>query len=139
MPTILSWKKIGLRFVIALMIVFVTYNPSGLSYLHWLLSLDSGFLVFKIFVGIALAVGWVIYIDATRSYLGKIGIALTISFFASLLWLLSSWGILPSGSFSAIAVMVLLMIAAVLTTGMCWPHIRRHISGLLDEDERKQP
>lgn len=133
MQTTLSWKSIGLRFVIALVMVLFTYNPSGISYFHWLLSLESRFFVLKLFVGIVLIIGWVIYINATRSYLGKLGIALTISFFASLLWLLSHWGILPSSSFSAIAVMVLLIISAVLTTGMCWPHIQRHISGQLSE------
>lgn len=139
MQTTLSWKGIGRRFVIALAIVFFTYNPSGISYIHWLLSLDSRFFVLKLFIGIVLIIGWVIYINATRSYLGKLGIALAISFFASLLWLLSNWGILPSGSFSAIAVMVLLIISALLTTGMCWPHIQRHISGQLIEKDKDKP
>jgi len=32
----ISWKGFGLRFLFGLVLVFTTYNPESLSYLHWI-------------------------------------------------------------------------------------------------------
>ena len=126
---------IGIRFLIALMLVFASYNPEGYSYINWIVKPDSGALALKIFIGIVLVIGWTVYLRATFSSLGGFGISLTIAFFAVLLWLLTSWGWLSAGSYRAVAYMVLFVIAALMATGMSWSHIRRRTSGQVDVDE----
>lgn len=126
---------IGIRFLVAILLVFVSYNPEGFSYFHWLLNTQSSTIAVKVFVGIVLLIVWVVYVRATFSSLGGLGIFLAVAFFASLLWVLTYWGLLPAGSIRAVTYMVLFIIAALLTVGMSWSHIRRRISGQVDVDE----
>ena len=131
----MSWMGIGIRFLIALILVFASYNPSGYSFVDWVLATDSGNTVFKLFVGIVLIIGWAIYIRATRRSLGMIGISLAIAFFGTLLWLLIDLNIIPANTVTAVSYIILFIIGCLLATGMCWSHIRRRISGQLDVDE----
>lgn len=131
----MSWLGIGIRFLIALILVFSTYNPDGYSYVDWVINMESGPLPLKILVGVVLIIGWAIYIRATRRSLGMIGIALAMAFFATLLWLLIDMNIVPADSVRAVTYIVLFIIGCLLATGMCWSHIRRRMSGQLDVDE----
>jgi hypothetical protein len=133
--TDMSWAGIGLRFIIAIIIVYATYNPSGYSFLDWALNTASGNNVFKAFIGILLLIGWAVYIRATRRSLGMIGVVLATSFFSILLWLLIDLQIIPANSVNAVVYIVLLVIGCLLATGMCWSHIRRRISGQIDVDD----
>lgn len=131
----LTWSGIAMRFIVALLIVFATYNPEGYSFFSWVFQADSSQLALKLFLGVVLIIGWAIYIRATLSSLGGMGITLAIAFFTSLLWLLSDWGIIPAHSARVVSYMLLFIVAALLTTGMCWSHIRRRLSGQMDVDE----
>ena len=133
--TEMSWLGIGLRFLIAVLLVFLTYNPEGYSYIDWVFTKDSGPIPLKIFAGIVLLIGWAIYIRATRRSLGMIGIILAIAFFATLLWLLVDFNIIPADSVRAVTYIILFIIASLLATGLCWSHIRRRISGQVDVDD----
>lgn len=134
----MSWAGIGIRFLIAWILVFATYNPDGYSYIDWIFLTDNGSLPLKLLLGVVLVIGWAIYIRATRRSLGMIGIVLAIAFFATLLWLLVDWNIIPADSIRAVSYIILFIIGSLLATGMCWSHIRRRISGQLDVDEIEQ-
>jgi hypothetical protein len=82
-----------------------------------------------------LVIGWAVYIRATRRSLGAIGVVLAIAFFAALLWLLVDLKIIPADSVRAVSYIILLIIASLLATGMCWSHIRRRMTGQQDVDE----
>jgi len=131
----ITWAGIGWRFLAALVLVFCTYNPEGYSFVHWAGNSDQGPLALKIFAGILLVIGWTIYIRATLGSLGGFGILLVVALFASLLWLLTEWGIIPRGSVDVVAYMVLFVISALLAVGMTWSHIRRRLSGQFDIDD----
>ncbi len=126
---------IGMRFFIALVLVFATYNPDGYSYFHWVTSADTGAWPIKAFVGVVLLIGWTIFLRATLRSLGGFGIVLAIAFFATLLWVLTNWGVIPSDSIKAVTYLSLFVIAALLATGLVWSHIRRRVSGQVDVDE----
>ena len=131
----MSWWGIGIRYLIALILVFSTYNPEGYSYVDWAMNMDTGPIPLKILVGVVLLIGWAIYVRATRRSLGMIGVVLAIAFFSTLLWLFIDLDIIPSDSLRAVSYIVLFIIGSLLATGMCWSHIRRRISGQLDVDE----
>lgn len=131
----MSWLGIGIRFLIALVLVFASYNPSGYSFFDWVLQENSGNIAFKIFVGVVLIIGWAIYIRATRRSLGIIGISLAIAFFGTLLWLLIDLNIIPANTVTAVSYIILFIIGSLLATGMCWSHIRRRMTGQIDVDE----
>lgn len=126
---------IGIRFLFALLLVTCTYNPTGYSYFHWFKAAASDFTPVLGLGGMALIIGWVIYIRATIRSLGLIGLILAALFFAFLLWLLIDLGVLSMDSVSALTWVVLILLAAVLCIGMSWSHIRRRMSGQVDTDD----
>ncbi|MED5511072.1 MAG: DUF6524 family protein [Pseudomonadota bacterium] len=126
------------RFIFALALVFITYNPSGLSYYHWLKSgLGEGELLTPPFamVSVVLLIGWTIYLRATFRSLGGFGLLLAIAFFAIVIWWLVDLGLLGINNVSVFSYIVLLLLAAVLAVGMSWSHIRRRLSGQADMDD----
>ncbi|MCA9729375.1 MAG: DUF6524 family protein [Candidatus Eisenbacteria bacterium] len=124
-----------LRFLFALVLVFMTYNPSGVSYVGWLTrSIPDHVGPVLILAGVVLAIGWTVFIRAARQSLGLVGFVLTVALFGTLLWLLIDVGIVPRDSVSAIAYAVLVLFAGILAVGMSWSHLRRRFSGQVDVD-----
>ena len=80
----IGWGGFLLRFAAALVLVYVTYNPWGVSYVHWILGTwqpahESSWFsspALKFVVGIVLAIAWVVYATAARRSLGGVGILL---------------------------------------------------------------
>ncbi len=124
-----------LRWVFALVLVFASYNPSGYSYYHWVGAGLQDMLPAKIFLGVVLLIGWVIYFRAAWNSLGVIGLILASAFFGTLIWMIISWGVIPADSPAMITYIAEVALSAVLATGMSWSHIRRRLSGQVDTDE----
>ncbi|MCK5665409.1 MAG: hypothetical protein KAI17_18100 [Thiotrichaceae bacterium] len=125
-----------IRLFFALILVFASYNPSDYSFYHWLTqSLDQGLQPLLIFCGVVLLIGWVIYIRATITSLGVIGLVLAFAFFGSLLWLVIDMGIVPADSIEIITYIILTLLACVLSIGMSWSHLRRRMSGQVDVND----
>jgi len=124
-----------LRFMVALLLVLLTYNPSGYSYSHWLQNNFSAFDPLLGIAGISLIIGWVIYLRATLRSLGIIGLILAGLFFSTILWLLIDWGWLGMNNVTSMSWVILILISAVLAVGISWSHIRRKISGQVDADD----
>jgi hypothetical protein len=122
-----------LRFLFALALVFLTYNPSGYSWVGWLLS-DTA-LVYKAAGGIVLLIGWVMFLRATWRSLGAIGTMLALAFFAVIIWLFHYWGFFAMDDIATIQWIVLFVLSGVLAVGMSWSHVRRKLSGQYDTDE----
>ncbi len=131
----INWVGVAIRFLVALILVFATYNPEGYSYYHWAIEGFTDFNVLKAFVGVVILIGWTVYLRATFRSLGPIGITLAVAFFGTLLWLVVDWGLIPAGSVRAVTYLILIAASAVLATGMTWSHVRRRISGQMDVDE----
>ena len=51
-----GWSGVGLRFLFAILIVFATYNPEGLSFYHWAIE-NFSFEPLKVIAGIVLLIG----------------------------------------------------------------------------------
>lgn len=130
-----TWSGFGIRLLGALIVVFATYNPEGISYFHWGMRDFFPIDPLRIVVGIILLIAWIIFIRATMRSLGGVGLILTAALCAALLWLLIDWGIVPGGSVKVISYAVLLIIALILAVGMSWSHIRRRMSGQYDMDD----
>ena len=76
-----GWDSFIVRFIFAVVVVFSTYNPEGVSYFHWIKDDITSITIGKALVGVILLIGWVILIRATLGSLGAIGIILAIAFF----------------------------------------------------------
>ena len=128
-----TFTSFALRYVIALTLVFVTYNPSVYCWVHWLNS-DVA-LVYKAASGIVLLIGWVMFLRATWNSLGALGTLLAAAFFGVMIWLLIEWGLLALDNTSVVVWVVEFILSGVLAVGMSWSHIRRRMSGQFDTDE----
>ncbi len=124
-----------LRLAFALVLVFLTYNPSSYSYFHWFNNSIGNWNAFVVLAGIILLIGWSIYIRATLRSLGTWGLILATGLFASLVWLLIEWQWLDINNISAMSWAIEIIIALVLGVGMSWSHIRRKLSGQVDIEE----
>jgi len=124
-----------LRFVFAVIVVFASYNPEGISYYHWISETLPEFSVVKAFVGVILLIAWIILVRATLGSLGFIGIILTAAFFGLAIWLVIDVLGLSTDSYRVISYIIETMLASVLSIGVSWSHVRRRISGQFDTDE----
>ncbi|WP_126456836.1 DUF6524 family protein [Sulfuriflexus mobilis] len=131
----LTWTGFFLRFLFAMLVVFVSYNPEGYSYYHWALENFFPLDPLKIIAGILLAIGWVIFIRATLRSLGGIGLLLVSSLCVAILWFLVDAGLKSEDSIRFYAYAGLIIMTLILAIGMSWSHIRRRLSGQYDTDD----
>ena len=122
-----------LRFLFAMLLVFLTYNPTEYCWVAWLQS-DVP-MVYKAASGIVLLIGWVMYLRATWNSLGPIGTLLAAAFFGIIIWLFYEWGWFTVEDTTVIQWLVLFVVTGVLAVGMSWSHVRRKLSGQYDTDE----
>lgn len=133
-----GWDSFAIRFIFAVIVVFATYNPEGISYYHWIHKDLPSFTVLKGFVGVVLLIGWVILMRATLGSLGLIGIILAIAFFGLLIWLVFDFFGIPTNSIRFVSYIIEFMAACILSIGVSWSHIRRRITGQVDTNELDQ-
>jgi hypothetical protein len=136
-----NWAAVFGRFLMALMLVYGTFNPLGWSWFHWAIVpaiQDPGSVLhvgpLKVLVGLILLIGWVFFIQATRRSLGTVGVVLGLALCGVLIWLLISWHLLSPGSTSAIVHLVLISVGIILALGSGWSIITRKLTGQVDTD-----
>jgi len=133
----ITWRDILARYLVALLLVFSSYNPSGISYFHWHDQVSSRYSVLAILIGITLLIGWAVFLRATFRSLGVFGLLLTGAFFGSLFWLIIDWGLVSRDDKTAITYILLILLSGIFTVGMSWPHIWRYTSRQVDVDDVK--
>lgn len=136
-----SFGGIALRALAALVLVFATYNPEGVSFYHWALAplidgtTTAGPLSVKFLAGIALVAGWVVFLTATRRSIGIGGSVLVLAISGALVWILLDFGIVSAKSGRGLTYVVLICTALLLAVGMSWSHLSRRLSGQVDMDQ----
>jgi hypothetical protein len=126
-----------LRLLFALAVVLLTFNPSGFSFFHWARDafLASSIGPLHVLAGIALLIGWVLFVQATSRSLGLLGVLLVAALFGVLVWMLFFYDVVKDADFSTMVWIVLMGVSLVLAVGMSWAHIRRRMSGQASVDE----
>jgi hypothetical protein len=123
------------RWLVALALVMVTFNPTSWSYLSWLLADWPGDnLPLKALAGVVLLIAFVIFLRSTWRAIGPLGLFLAALFFAVLLWVLIDYGWLDPRQANLMTWIILVVVATILAIGMSWSHIRRQMSGQYDVD-----
>ncbi len=126
------------RFLASLVLVLATYNPTGTSYLHWVGGVFPHVQPLQAVIGLALLAVWIFFVHATWRSLGTLGVALGLAFAAAAVWLFTSWGWLSLSNSSAMTWVALIVIAGLLTLGLCWALIQARVSGQAVVDEVKR-
>ena len=132
-----EFKFTGLlwRMAFSLTLVFLTFNPSGHSYYHWLAQGFPRVQPLEAIAGILLLGMWVFFVRSTMLALGAVGLVLLTALFAAIVWWVVSQGWLDLGNRSAMAWIVLTMLGFILGFGMSWSHLRRRIAGQASVDQ----
>ena len=130
-----NFNNFLVRFVLALVLVFASFNPSGYSWIHWFMNAANKFDPLLILGLVVLLIGWAIYIRATIRSLGAIGTMLALAFFAALVWVMVDYEVLSLDDTTALEYVVLVMLSAIMATGISWSHVRRRMTGQVDVDE----
>lgn len=125
------------RWGASLVLVLGTWNPSGHSYLHWVISAfgDDGMGAIHFFVGALVLAAWAVFVVATQRSLGALGLVIGAAVIGSLIWLLADLGLVSTDSRTAVAWLALIALATLLAVGLSWSHIWRRLSGQLEVDE----
>ncbi|ODS24792.1 hypothetical protein AB835_01680 [Candidatus Endobugula sertula] len=131
-----QFSSFFIRFLFALVLMFLTFNPSGYSFFHGVTQQLFALPILVLF-GVILTIGWVIFLRATLRSLGAIGICLVIALFACMAWVAIYYELLTVGT-TMFTYLVLVIVATVLGIGMSWSHIRRRMSGQADMDDVDQ-
>ena len=124
-----------LRVVFALVLVLLTYNPTGWSYHHWVFASPEGFTALKAVPGALLLCAWVLYLRAAVQSLGLLGFALSALVIGSIVWLLASQGWINPARPTVAAWIALISLGLVLGIGLGWSQMRRAITGQIDVEK----
>ena len=137
MPNI-SFVGVMGRFVASVALVAATYNPSGYSYAHWVAGSFPHLEPMQVLAGIALLAMWIFFVGATWRSLGALGVVLGIALLAAFVWVLISVGWLSLSNPSVVAWVAILVVACLLTVGLCWALIERRVTGQTIVEEVKR-
>jgi hypothetical protein len=124
-----------MRLAGAVVVVLLTYNPTGHSYYHWIADGFPSITPVEAVVGVVLLIAWAVLLTATARSIGVIGIALALAFFAAVIWMLTSWGWFDPRNPKTMTWVGLTVCAIVLAIGMSWSHVRRRLTGQADVDQ----
>jgi hypothetical protein len=127
-----------IRIAFSLALVFLTFNPTGHSYYHWLTQNLRPVQPQVVLAGLVLLGGWLLFVRSTLSSMGTVGVVLLIGIFASIIWWMVSAGWLSPENRSQMAWVVLTCLGVVLGVGMSWAHLRAKWSGQASVDRVDQ-
>ena len=128
----LAWGFL-IRWLFAFLLIVATYNPTRFNYANWASENFETQTPLVVFLGIALLVGYVIYLRATFRTIGRWGMLLVAALVGSLLWVLYDWGVLSTTNTDLNIWMGLLALSLILGTGLSWSLVRRALSGQIDD------
>lgn len=124
-----------LRVGFCLVLVLVTYNPTGTSWVHWVAEDFETDLPLKVLAGVVLLIAYVIVLRASFRSIGIFGKALAAALFAALGWVAYDYGFLDVENAGLIQWLVILAVGLILGLGLSWSHVRRMLSGQADMDD----
>jgi hypothetical protein len=130
----ISWSGVGLRVVLALTLVVVTFNPSGWSFYHWLTSPPAGVTAVKAFAGVLLLIGWLVCVRTAYVALGLVGTVLLTALLGTVVWMLIDYHVIDVAGRSTLVWIGLVIAGVVLGIGLSWSLIRSRVTGQVEVD-----
>jgi hypothetical protein len=131
----ISFKGVGWRFVIAFLLVCLTWNPTRYNYVEWARANWSELMPLVVFTGLVLLTAWIFFGRATARSLGVLGIILSLALAGTVIWILFYYDLVTTANTTLLSWIVLALLAVILAMGMSWSHLRRSWSGQVDVDD----
>lgn len=124
-----------LRFVGAFVLLAATYNPSPWNYIRWVDANWPDQMPLAVFLGLVLAVGFLIYVVSTFRSVGTLGVLLMAAVLGAGVWVLIDWGVLSLDNPSVNTWIALVVLSLMMGFGLSWSIIRQRLSGQATVDE----
>jgi len=124
-----------IRWISALVLIVLTYNPSFWSYSTWVVGNFTANMPVAVLIGLLLVAGYVIFLRATLSSIGVFGMVLILAIIAALLWVLFSMDLISFTSRSLNHWILIVALSLMFALGMYWSVLWRRMSGQIDVDE----
>lgn len=123
------------RMLIAAIVVFATYNPSGSSITHWIANHDTPSNAWVVLVGIATILINIALLIAAWKALGKVGTIIVVILFAALAYLALQEDWASLGDFQSLEWLALILYSAFLGIGLSGAILWRRATGQIVTDE----
>ena len=123
------------RWLVAFVLVALSFNPSGVSYYHWVVGDEPASMPVMLLCGLLLLVMVGIYLRATWTSIGMIGIVASLAILGTLVWLFVDVGWLSLASGNVVGWIAIVILSFIMGIGMSWSHVQRKVSGQLDTDD----
>ncbi len=120
-----------IRIVLAVVLVLATFNPTGYSIVHWLITPPVAVTAGKALAVLTLLIGWIACLRAAFVALGWLGLGLGGGFLAAVLWLLIDQGLISTAG-TGIVWISLLVVGVLLGVGLSWSLIRARATGQIE-------
>ncbi|MFN7982801.1 MAG: DUF6524 family protein [Vicinamibacterales bacterium] len=120
-----------LRSGLAVLLVLATFNPSGYSFVHWLMAPPTAFTPAKAIAALVLIIGWLMCLRTAFIALGKFGLLLGVLLFAAVIWLLVDRQWLSLNG-SGLAWAGLIVVGLLLGIGLSWSLLRAKVTGQIE-------
>lgn len=124
-----------LRWLGAFLLLAATFNPSDWNYIHWVRVNGADQMPLAVFLGLILAVAYMIYVVATLRSIGAFGVVVIGAIFGAGLWVLTDWGVLTLANRSLNLWLAILVLSLILGIGLSWSILRQRLSGQASVDE----
>lgn len=123
------------RMLIAAIVVFTTYNPSGNSIFHWIKNNENPTDAWVILVAIIAIIANIALLIAAWKALGKVGTIIVVIFFAALVYLSLQEGWVTAGNTVSLEWLALILYSTFLGIGLSGAIIWRRATGQVVTDE----
>ncbi|MFK7997470.1 MAG: DUF6524 family protein [Granulosicoccus sp.] len=123
------------RMLIAAVVVFASYNPTGTSVYHWVAHNENPTDAWVILGAIVAILANVALIIAAWKALGKVGTIIVVVFFAALVYLSLQEGWVDTGNYASVQWLALILYSGFLGIGLAGAIIWRRATGQVVTDE----
>ncbi|KOR30765.1 hypothetical protein TI04_04255 [Achromatium sp. WMS2] len=123
------------RWLGALFVVMATYNPSGVSYWHWLTDFSDTRWSLKALIGLIMAILNMFFVLISLRSMRRGGLLSAAIFSLVVVWTLRDYGYLHNISFWTWITVILTFVGSIMGVGLSWSHIRGRLSGQADSND----
>ncbi len=124
-----------LRWLGAFVLLAVTFNPTPWNYVRWVQVNWADQMPLAVFLGLLLAVAFMVYVVATLRSIGALGVIVIAAIFGAGLWVMIDWGLLSLDNSAFNTWLALIALSLILGIGLSWSILRQRLSGQASVDE----
>ena len=116
----LTFNGFVLRLLSSLLLVGLTWNPTGTSYSHWFAASFPHIEPMQALVGLILLAGWVFSVHATWRSLGQFGVLIGAAIYLAFVWVLHGYGWIDLSRGGVIGWLAVALLGLLMAAGLSW-------------------